>query len=424
MLTILPMIYRHPIQPHIRGKWRGKLPRPIYVYWPPFPTYPGGPAAEPRNAIINLPIGHNQRGINKKITAGRESPALLLPKKGRSRKCIIKRLPMEILLQIAQYLVPTDASFHVFPSTREPWGGSRSTILHKFSDAASEEGDQVKHDSHSHAREHLTALAQTCHVLSEAYYEAMYGHNHFIIELSSHEVYPAIEGPATPAVESWTKVMPSRRQGLWPLTEGSIPYVRHLTILGTLHWEETNLQRTAVRKHLLSAIRLLKQVQHIKSLTVDLRQLPRPSNPKIQPQMLPQMPFPPPDPLDLGSNRRLGWGVHGPQDTVLRLRNVITHDDFPGLVEFWSLFEDLRGFRDVVLSGHITAEMAEELRSKMMSKLEPLQSAKDKAELPAPCQPARRCTRGQAEAADPQKSGLKRKRGAESSKPLKSRRRA
>jgi hypothetical protein len=331
---------------------------------------------------------------------------------------LIKRLPMEILLQIAAYLVPTDVSFHVFPSTREPWGGSRSTILHKFSEVAYEEDDRVEHDAHSRAREHLTALAQTCHVLSEAYYEAMYGRNHFIIELASHEVYPGIEGPVTPAVESWTRVMPSKRQGLWPLTEGSLPYVRHLTILGTLHWEETNLQRTALRRHLLSAIRLLKQEQHLKSLTVDVRSEPRPSNPKML-----QTPFPP-QPLDLGPNRRLGWGIQGPQDTVLRLCSVITHDDSPSVVEFWKLFEDLRGFRDVVLSGHITAEMMEDLRAKMTSELEPLPSANDNPASPASRHPVRRRTRGQEEAAEPQKRGLKRKRGVESSKPLKSRRQA
>ena len=351
------------------------------------------------------------------MTAGPEDPVSLLPTKGRSKKCQITNLPMEILLQIAEYLVPTDASFHVFPSTWQPYGGIRSTIVHKFSEEARDEEDQVKPGTHSQPRQHLTAFAQTCHVLSEAYYETMYSRNHFIFELSSHEVHPVIDGPAAPSVESWTKVIRGKRHNLWPLTERSIQYVRHLTILGTLHWEKTTKTEWYLRNHLLSAIELLQHAQHLKSLTVDLRYARRPACHKNPVQA-------PPPPPEFDPHRRLAWGVPGWQDTVLRLRSAITEEGYPGLVAFWNLFKDLRGFRDVVLSGHITAEMVEDLRTRMMSEAEPSQSTEDVLEPPILRQPASRRTRGREQAAESQKSYLKRKRDTESSKPLKSVRRA
>jgi hypothetical protein len=298
---------------------------------------------------------------------------------------------MEILLQIIGYLVPTGASFHIFLTTKPNYGGTTCTILHKFCEESSDAEERVVLNKVEPITYNLTALARTCRVLSEAYHTMMYGYNHFIFELSSDKVYPIIEGAYPPRVESWTKRLRGSRPPMWPLTEHTMQYVKNLTLLGSLG--EARWAKMALRQQILPAVRLSKLAQQLNSLTVDLRSgLVRP-NPKS----------PPPVP-GVGPNGRLGWSVQGPEDTVLRLRNPITSDDDPSLEGLWELFEDLRGIRDVVLSGHISVQMAEDLRAKMMSERAPLAAANA--------------------ASRRQASSSKRKRVDESKRQVKSRRKA
>ena len=298
---------------------------------------------------------------------------------------------MEILLQIIGYLVPTGASFHTFLTTTTNYGGGIWTILHKFCKEPSDVEQRVVLNKVEPITYNLTALARTCRVLSEAYHTTMYGYNHFIFELSSGKVYPIIEGAYPPRVESWTKRLRGSRPPMWPLTENTVPYVKNLTILGSLG--EARWAKMALRQQILPAVRLSKLAQQLNGFTVDLRSGLVQPNPK----------FPPPVP-GVGPNGRLAWGVRGPEDTVLRLRNPITSDDQPGLEEFWELFEDVRGVRDVVLSGHISAEMAKELHAKMTSERVPPVVAKA--------------------ASKPQSSSSKRKRVGEPQREVKSRRKA
>ena len=298
---------------------------------------------------------------------------------------------MEILLQIIGYLVPTGASFHIFPTTTTNYGGASWTILHKFCEEPSDVEQRVVLNKVEPITYNLTALARTCRVLSEAYHTMMYGYNHFIFELSSDKVYPIIEGAYPPRVESWTKRLRGSRPPMWPLNENTMPYVKTLTLLGSLG--EARWAKLALRKQILPAVRLVKLAQQVNSLTVDLRSGLVPPNPKS----------PPPIP-GVGPNGRLAWSVRGPEDTVLRLRDPITSDEHPGLEEFWELFEDVRGIRDVVLSGHISVEMVQDLRAKMTSERAPPVVAKTASKLQA--------------------TSSKRKRAGESQKEVKSRRKA
>ena len=300
---------------------------------------------------------------------------------------------MEILLQVTEYLVPTGSSFHVFPTTRTRYGGARSTCLHMFCEQSSEPQDRVVDGRIIPIKRHLTALAQTCRVLSEAFCATMYGSNYFIFELSSHEVYPSIEGHCPLPVESWTRVLRGKRSAMWPLTKRTIQYVKHLTILGSLSWKEDELAKNALREKIVVTVRLLKLALQLKSLTVDLRS-----------GLIAPSPKSPPSFSTVGPNGRLGWSVQGPADTVLRLREPITSDEHHGMEEFWEMFEDLRGIRDIVLSGHVNVQMAEDLRAKMMSERASPVAAKA--------------------ASKPQANSLKRRKGDESQRPLKSRRKA
>ena len=165
-------------QPHVRGKWRGFLPQIQYTHsWPQAPIDP-----KSSKSAINLPGSINRYHGNFKTgseQAAVQAPdsAPLLPKKGRSRKCFITKLPMEILLQIAEYVVPTGGSYHAFPSTRERFSGDRKTILHALFGEADNEQERVRAGRMTQPRQHLTAMARTCRVLSEAINEVMYGKN-------------------------------------------------------------------------------------------------------------------------------------------------------------------------------------------------------------------------------------------------------
>ena len=356
---------RRIYRPHVRGKWQGSLPVLQYPY-----HWTQAPVDHNSKSVINLPTSFRYHG---NLKAGFEQAAvdaadlaLLLPKKGRSRKCRITKLPMEILLQIAEYVAPFGSSYHAFPSTRERWGGARKTILHAFSAEAINEEDRVKVGRMSQPRQHLTAMARACRVLSEAYYEVMYGSNFFIIEISATDVFPMIDGPTSTRVESWTKLAHGKlRQPMWPLTNQSIRYVKHLTILGTMHWDEKHAVTT--QGNFYKAVHMLDQARRLSSLTIDLRRIPEP---------VPYVPLAPPTyPSSAATpnlNARLGWGVQGQEDTALRLRSAIfDSDECSGLAESWDIFNGLRGVREVILSGHTTKELADGLRARMMSQAAP-----------------------------------------------------
>lgn len=382
-----------PLPPHVRGKWRGSLPHSTGHAWCQSP--PTG------TSTINLPVLSYKFHGNLKATeetAAIQNAVLarLLPYKGRLRKCMIIELPMEILLEIVGYLVPTGTSFHVFPSTKERYnGGPRKTTLHKFCAEPLNEADRVmKGGTISAPRPHLTALARTCRILYEAYHEIMYGRNYFILEISASDVFPTIEGPTSMPVESWTKLVHGKlHQPMWPLTHNSIQYVRHLTLLGTSHPTGDQSTSTTLRAHFLKAADLLKQARRLHDLTIDVRKGSHSFVSLKAPQPLPEF----------NPNRRLKWGVQGAGDSVLRLCKTITSEQQPSIAEVWELFEDINGVRDVVLSGHITPEMAEDLRAKMMG--------------PAVISPGSKTPRTL------QKSAMKRKRVSEPLKSTKRRRR-
>lgn len=369
--------------PHVRGKWKGTYPRTAQYNWQC--------VSRPGPATIYLPYANIRRCMNKHVVRNPKIPARKLPRKGRSKRCLITRLPMEILLQITEYLVPTSDSYHAFPTKKNRFNSDRITVLHKFCEVTSDGEEQVISAQISEPRKHRTALASTCRVLSEAYYTTMYGNNHFICEVASDAVYPTPVGPQA-AVVSWSKNVRNKlTQALWPLTERTIQYVKHLTILGTLQWDQSDSARAALRVQIMRAVKLLESAQNTKSLTIDLR-TGRPWCYKT--------PSPPPETTAAG---RLSWNVQGPDDNVLRLRAPINEDTVK-LKDLWELLQTLRGFRDVVLSGEISSESAEELSAKMMAPQVVSESAKA--------------------AAKPDRSGLKRKRAAQGDRQTRSRQKA
>lgn len=296
--------------------------------------------------------------------------------KTEPKRCLITQLPFEILLQITRYLVPSAATFHVYPisdrypSTTLQTDGIPATVVHKFSKEPLDVEDRLNRNFvYSPAGVHLTALARTCRILSEAYHTGLYGGNRFIFELPSHGVVnpqPYVVGPpeAEPPVESWARLFEGKSGVLWPLSERTASYVRDLTFIVTLQRTEESWAKAELTDRVQRVVQALNPLHNITSLTIDIRTEPRLN---AKPTTFPFV-------LQFAPEQRLSWSVRG-HSPILGVREMSTLPEAcTAIRSMWFAFGDLRGIRDVELSGDVDAELAQELTAVMRSRPTELKS--------------------------------------------------
>lgn len=267
-----------------------------------------------------------------------------------TKKCLLTQLPNEVLIHIMRYLIPYDQSFHIFDYENEY--RRRSTMIHRFCKPISDirEADPIA----GNIQPHITALATVCRRLSDIFHTVMYGDNRFIFELGMSTVWPrpiAKSQTSLCNVESWARIYEAIHECLWPLTARTSVYVKDVTILVTKSYQELNkYERLILIEHLSHVNRLFNCSQNLASFTVDMS---TPAGPHES------------------VSQRLGWKNSGEGDHILKLREVIRCppkcEDCGGFDSLWELLKDIRCKNDVVLSGHIRSELADEMRGAMIA---------------------------------------------------------
>lgn len=202
-------------------------------------------------------------------------------------------------------------------------------------------------------RPNMTALASVCRRLSEVYHAIMYGENRFIFEVGPSAQWPrpiAKSQSGLHNVESWARAYERSYGTLWPLTRRTSIYAKDLTLLITKSWQEASkYERIMLTEQLYEISQMLSCSPNLHHLTVDMSTFRGPHE---------------------AISQRLGWKVLGEGDNELRLRDVVncssSCEDCPGFDSLWELLRSVRCKKGVVLSGHISSQLASEMREMML----------------------------------------------------------
>lgn len=331
---------------------------------------------------------------------------------------LIYNLPNEILLRIFAYIVPTRAAYHIFPARyhdRPPFpspdghardrccaacrdntrnaglfaedGDSLGTMIHRVS--------RLPCDADSRPARHFAALASTCHRFAVLYRKLFYGGNQFVLEIAADGLKPRImveapamepsdydpdevlaaarEGRSLPWPTSWPKsqaaLWNTHPNGLWPLTEGSLPFVRHLTVLATLSERPSFEEVQHFERRLHAIVRSLQVDCSLLSLTVDItvdaqfRSAPTmricsySSDTRFRPQW--QL-----------MTTKLKFDANRSRDVLLWLQGPRRLGERETYAELWECLRPLHGIENVVLAGHISDDRAIRLVGSMQGKTE------------------------------------------------------
>ncbi len=265
-------------------------------------------------------------------------------------KCLLTLLPNEVLFQIAEYLLPSNQSFHIFHFDNDY--GRRTTMIHRLCPPYSA-AEVIVDPVAGNIQPNITALATVCRRLSEVYHAVMYGGNRFIFELGLSAKWPrpiAKSQSGLHNVESWARVYETCHGTLWPLTRRTSAFVKDVTLLITKSYQEANkYERLHLMEQLINVDRLLNPSSNLSQLTVDMSTTQSPHE---------------------SVSQRLGWKLDGEDDHVLKLRDVIqcsgSCEDCGGFDSLWELLREIRCKHQVVLSGHISHELAGEMRRVMV----------------------------------------------------------
>jgi len=282
-------------------------------------------------------------------------------------KCCLTDLPMEILVQIFEFVLPCDETFHVFDFENDY--RRKSTMIHRFHaphPTPSRKGDERGGNGNidpvaGNTQPYITALATVNRSLSHVFHDILYGSNRFIFELGSCSVWPrpvAHSHSNLQSVESWSRIYESSHTQnqvhkppcCWPLAPRTAAYLRDITLLITKSYQELHkAERILLTAQLNYATSLLTQARNLTSLTVDMS---TPSGPHE------------------ALSQRLGWKTKGDRPHVLRLREPIlcsaACEDCGGFAGLWGLLAGVSVGRAAILSGHICSEMARGLREGML----------------------------------------------------------
>lgn len=281
-------------------------------------------------------------------------------------KCCLTELPTEILVQIFEYVLPCDETFHVFEFENDY--RRKSTMIHRFllpslppANRTGPDGQTILDSVAGNIQPYITALATVNHSLSHVFHDILYGSNRFIFELGSCSVWPrpvAHSHSNLQSVESWSRIYESSHTQnqahkpacCWPLTPRTAAHLRDITLLITKSYQELHkAERILLTTQLNYATSLLTQARNLTSLTVDMS---TPSGPHE------------------ALSQRLGWKTKGDRPHVLRLREPIlcsaACEDCGGFAGLWGLLAGVSVGRAAILSGHICSEMARGLREGML----------------------------------------------------------
>ncbi|KAF2482100.1 hypothetical protein BDY17DRAFT_300292 [Neohortaea acidophila] len=267
-----------------------------------------------------------------------------------THKCLLPLLPNEVLIQIMRYLLPLEQSFHVF--NYESDQGKRTTMIHRLCTPYNIDQNPLDPVA-GNTSPNITALASVCHALSDVYHAVMYGENRFIFELGTSAMWPrpiAKSQSGLHNVESWARAYEASYGTLWPLTQRTSAYVKNVTLLVTKSYQEANKYERILLTAQLNAVQgLLSAAPNLNYLTIDMSTTNGPHE---------------------AVSQRLGWKLSGEDEHVLKLREVVncasSCEDCPGFHSFWELLRDVRCKKEVTLSGHISGELADEMKRAMV----------------------------------------------------------
>lgn len=262
-----------------------------------------------------------------------------------TQRCLLMELPPELLVRIAYYVVPTEMSFHVLPSSHTlhvPNADQKGMLVHAFGKPEHVDIDTT-HPQRPTAliRPNLTALARTCKALQHIYYETFYGRNFFVFNVTTKPYGPRLDGKASGANApySWCRLYEEARpEGLWPLTPRTAEYVTDVIFLVTA----TGGRLRSEVRHINEAIETIQYAKSLKHVTVDI------------------------DTRPATAYDRLVWSKDGDEDYVLKLRQTTVHDDdVETVANLYECFTKARGVQQVTISGSISGKSADMIAEKM-----------------------------------------------------------
>lgn len=137
-------------------------------------------------------------------------------------QCMFTALPDEILVRIFEYAVPTGLIVHVFPRGTN----GKGTVVHIF--GAGKRSRTVPPAS--------GAVASVCQRFADLYYSLMYGGNRWVFEMAMNPTAARFEGASLHELESWSRYYDTLHWDSGPLSARSAKYIKHLTILMTLEF--------------------------------------------------------------------------------------------------------------------------------------------------------------------------------------------
>ncbi|KAK3069612.1 U3 snoRNP protein [Teratosphaeriaceae sp. CCFEE 6253] len=244
-----------PFSPTQRGRWfRARGPTPLES---PDALAAVGASEGEQWSMVSLPanlarqksrIMHTELSSDTERTSG-EISGLDDPDPDPKRPCPLLELPEELILRILRFIVPSAGTFHVVsPSAKVAAGsGVRITVINHLASHLEPKSDSAADEAEDSVPvcPKRTALARTSRRMHSLHNSILYGENqfHFTLRATAPKERgvwpPMIALPPESAglgLSVWSQRYelegtPDAEVACWPLTCGTAPFVRDLSLL-------------------------------------------------------------------------------------------------------------------------------------------------------------------------------------------------
>ncbi|KAK3720636.1 hypothetical protein LTR37_003685 [Vermiconidia calcicola] len=174
-------------------------------------------------------------------------------------RCMITKLPCEILRQILDYIVSSGCVYHFLPCRymKEP-----AQVVQRLNNAKASFPTCVD-----------VSLAATCSALHGTVCSILYGENDFIFNISAASINTSISSTTFSGFESWSRVLGTAPQSLGSIGVHAAKYIKHASLIIALPIGYGTREVGTLRAIVQKAVDVLRRATNMEHLTIDF-QLP------------------------------------------------------------------------------------------------------------------------------------------------------
>lgn len=251
---------------------------------------------------------------------------------------MIFELPVEIMRQILDYMLPSGQTFHFLPARDQK---QHVQVVQRL--ALTESNEQSGTPTY-------LALAATCRELQDLIYAIVYGENDFIFNISAVPVRAKLRSSNFRKFTSWSRLLRQTPQPLGPLTARAATYIKKVTLLIALTPSHGTKDVNELEKLVTEAAEILTHCKRLQHLTIDFQLAPRVARNDDALSV---------DRLDVDfRDGQLEVGIWKPEVETVRRPNMTQRVLLPLM--------RIRGVRKLALSGTMSEDVFGELQAALL----------------------------------------------------------